>query len=246
MANTGKNKLLRWLRVFINGYDLSGDARSIGTLMNAFGEVEMTGLSHSVKYFAADKVRQAGITDFKTLLNDAAAGAYTQLKNNSLSIEISALFGAAPEPDFGDPAYLLYSAQLMHQLGWEGAAASVGANFMPQHDTGNPIGVVLHPNTSLSDTTEGTEHDNGASSSNGWHANLHITASDAGDWEFKIEHSATGLWAGEEATLGTFTADGSAIGSEHLTGTGTVNQYTRFVATRTSGTVTPICTFARN
>ncbi len=59
MANTGKNKLLRWLRVFINGYDLSGDARSIGTLMNAFGEVEMTGLSHSVKYFAADKVRQA-------------------------------------------------------------------------------------------------------------------------------------------------------------------------------------------
>ncbi len=43
----------------------------------------------------------------------------------------------------------------------------------------------------------------------------------------------------------TFTATGSAITSEHGSGTGTVRQYVRFRAARTGGSCTPVVTFAR-
>ena len=85
--------------------------------------------------------------------------------------------------------------------------------------------------------------DNGASSSDGFIAHLHILSTSSGDFAFKIRHSADdSAWS----DLVTFSADGSAVTAELASGTGTVNRYVAFDATRTAGTVTAICTFVRN
>jgi len=71
---------------------------------------------------------------------------------------------------------------------------------------------------------------------------LHITATSSGNFAFTIEHSTNGsAWA----TLGTFTTTGGSVTSEYKSGAGTVNQYLRFVATRTAGTVSVACAIAR-
>ena len=77
-------------------------------------------------------------------------------------------------------------------------------------------------------------------------ANLHVTATSSGDYAFTIEHSNTAAWGGEEATLMTFSADGSSVVSEQQTASGAVQQYIRFVATRTAGTVSVFCALALN
>lgn len=243
----GKNKLLRWARIYVGGYDLSGDARTLTRLDNLVGEVDITGWNNSVRYSLGDGLRTVGVRGFQALMNDATAGAYTRLiAADRANYPVSVLLGGGAEPTYNDIAYLINGVGLGEPGGWDGQAAALTADFVPYDATGpNPWGVVISPATSQGATFSGTANNNGASSANGWHANLHVTASSGGTWSLIVQHSTTGAWAGEEATLTTFTANGSAITSEHKSGTGTVNQYIRFRGVRSSGTVTPLCTFAR-
>lgn len=241
---TGKDKLLRWARVFVDGYDLSGDVLVVGRLLNSFGEVPMGGLSNAVKYFLADQVRQVGIRGLQSFLNDATDGAFTVLKNGGGDLA-SVLFGGGAEPAIGDPAYLLGGVQLGEEANFDSGRAVFQADLLPdaEQDLGNPMGVVLHPKTSLSVTTNGASVDNGASSADGGVANLHIVATASGNFAYKLQDSANNS---DWADLLSFTLDGGALGGERQDVAGSVDQYTRFVATRTAGSATPVCTFARN
>lgn len=245
MANPGKNKTLRYLRVFCDGANLSGDARAVGTLKNSCDAVELTGWGESIKN-STWGWRTIGVDGFAALINDTAvSGALTVMQDSGIDV-VTFAFGGGDEPETGDPAYLMGTTQLQDMVGWDGQAGNVTANFDSLDEASNPIGVVLSPATSVSATTNCDSVDNGASSAYGWAANLHVIASDGGTWAFTIEHSSTGAFAGEEATLATFAADGSAIASERQTGTGTVEEYLRAVLTRTSGTVTAVIALSRN
>ena len=108
------------------------------------------------------------------------------------------------------------------------------------------FGVLLHPATQLSGSTDGTAVNNGAATSNGYSANLNIIETSGGaGWTLAIEGSATGSFGGEETTLATFTAAGAAIIGENASGTGAVLQYLRFTATAGAGTVTPVVSIER-
>ena len=79
--------------------------------------------------------------------------------------------------------------------------------------------------------------DNGGETTNGFVAFLHVAQSagamGTNNWTIKIEHGTDdAAWA----DLTTFSADGSAVTAEKQTGTGTVNQYTRAVLTKSAGT----------
>ena len=242
----GKNKLTRWMRLYFNNFDLSGDARTLDKLDSFVGEVDLTGWSDSVKNYLSDLVLQTGIRGFQALLNDATGRAFTRLNSPTglAAKRVSLLLGSGAEPVAGDLAYLLDGVDMSDQAGWDGKAAAFKADFLPVAGVahGWPWGVVLMPLTALSNTTNGTAINNLAESLNGWHSNLHIMVSSGGVWAFTIEHSTNGSsWS----TLGTFLANGGTVNSEYLAGTGTVNQYVRFVATKTSGTCTVACTFAR-
>ena len=245
----GKNKLTRYARIYVGGFDLSGDARNLDALDSMMGEADMTGWSNTFREFLADMRMSMGVRGFTALANDTAVtGAHTLLKTptGGARQQVSVLLGGGAAPAAGDIAYLLTGVDISDAMAWDGQAAIIRADFLPYpgYMAGKPWGWVLMPSTSLTETTNGTAVDNVASSALGAHANLHILATDSGNFAFTIEHSANGV---DWATLGTaFTADGSAVTSEYKTfAAGTINQHVRFVATRTGGTCTAVCTFAR-
>lgn len=245
---SGKDKILRWCRLFYGGYDLSGDARTIGTLENMFGDAEWTGWDEALRNFTYDAVRQVGISGFQCLMNDDSNRSMDLLKNPSSSNRISVLFGGGGEPAIPDPAYLLPSVHMRTDTSFDSPVGVLQADFImdaAQYDanTSNPLGIILC-NQGLTATVSLASHDNEGTSTNGFHANLHITATASGDYSFDVEHSVNDS---DWATLGTFTADGSTVTSEHLSDSDNpVNQYTRLTATRTAGTCTAVLTFARN
>lgn len=240
-----KDKLLRFLRVLVGGYDLSGDAREIGTIGGAPTQVPMTGWSNAVQNFLAGR-REYGVTGFQAFLNDtASSGAHSVLKAPASSNQVSFMLGSMAEPTVGDPAYVMPAMEFSAPTTFNEQAAVLTADFMPDASQTVPAemwGIVLQ-NGLLSATTNGTSVNNGASSANGGHANLHVTATASGNFANKVQDSANDA---DWADLITFSADGSAVTSENGTVSGTVDQYTRFQATRTGGTETVACTFVRN
>jgi hypothetical protein len=237
---------MRYARLFIGGYDLSGDSRSFDRLENMFGFVDLTGWNQAIHNGLADKLRMMGVRGYSAFLNDAASGAFGVLKDPAAGLELSILFGGNAEPTYGDPAYLLAAVQMATQGAFDTGAAVINTDFLPESGISQdyPLGVVLFPHTlSLAATTNGTSVNNLASSAYGLHANLHVITTASGNFAFKIQHSTDdAIWA----DLVSFTINGSALASEHIAVTGTVNQYLRGVATRTAGTVTVVMTAARN
>lgn len=241
---SGKDKLMRHARIFVGGYDLSGDARTFSSLDNSYQEGDITGWSESVYNFLAAMPRMVGIRGFQAIANDTAGRSYAVLNGAGGAHVVSVLFGGGGEPAVPDPAYLIPAVQMADSSTFDGGVGVIAGDFLPRSgdSAGNPNGVTL-ANSALTASTNGASHDNEASSANGYHANIHITASDGGTWAFKIQHSADdSAWA----DLASFTVAGDAVEAEHISGTGTVNQYVRFVSTRTSGTCTAVCAFARN
>lgn len=246
MANPGKNKTLRWLRVYTDELELSCDARQVGTFHNEWDSVDMTGWCNDVRN-STFGWHTVGVDGFTAFLNDAAAGAFAALKESGASV-ISFLFGGGAEPSIGDPAYIMGGIQLGDQTGWDGQAAITNASFEPSYLylDAKPWGVILSDDVSRTASVSLASVDNGAATTAGWSANLHVIASSGGSWAAIIEQSATGAWAGEQTTLVTFSANGSAITSERQIGTSSAAQHLRAKLTRTSGTMTAIITFARN
>lgn len=102
-------------------------------------------------------------------------------------------------------------------------------------------GKLLHVLGAETGTTTGASVNNAASSANGWAANLHVTAIAGADPQVtvKIQDSANDAdWA--DLASASFTT-ATAATYQHLTGTGTVRQYIRAVATF-AGTTTS-CTY---
>jgi len=246
-TSSGKDKILRWTRIIVGGYDLSGDARTFSTFENQFGAANVHGINEELVNYLSDGVREVGISGFRCLMNDTTNRSMDLLDTGDVANQISVLFGGGGEPAIPDPAYLLPSREMRIGTSFDASVGVLDTDFLfdsAQYDanSSNPLGVVL-ANQQYTTTTQSASHDNEAATTNGWHANLHVTATASGDYAFTIEHSTDDSgWA----TLGTFVADGSTVTSEHLSGSGTANQYVRFVATRTAGTATIVCTFARN
>lgn len=251
VTRSGKDKVTRWTRLYLAGYDLSGDSRTFGSADNSYAEVDMTGWSEAVRNYLADGHLVTGLRGYQALMNDAAGRAYDRLKNANTTHNLSLCFGGGGEPATGDPAYHLPSIQMLTTANIDSSAAVLTADFLPNAtqytaSAANPLGVVLQGPTALSATvTAGSANsvDNGASTAAGWSAILQVISTASGNFEFKIRHSADDT---SYADLGTFTANGSAVTSELLTGTGTVNRYIALNAARTAGTVTVVVTFARN
>lgn len=248
MANPGKNKTLNYVRMYVAGYNISGDARTFEGCDNNYAEVDMTGWNQQLRNFLPDKWRIVGVRGFQAFMNDtASSGSHDLFKTPGASEQVvSMLFGGNAEPSIGDPAYVLRGIQIEGTVSIQGGVASINANFLPKNSygEGNPFGVILSPETSLSATTNQTSVDGLAASTTGYTCNLHVVASSGGTWVLKVEHSTdNSSWS----TLFTFAANGSAITSEtQSASSGTINRYLRFVATRTSGTLTPVCVFTRH
>ena len=248
---SGKDKILRWTRLYVDEFDLSGDSRTYSSLDNAFAEISRTGWSHTVNHFICDDQRAIGLKGYQAMLNDAAAGAFAELKARDTA-RLSMLFGGGGAPAYGDPAYLLRSVDMGEAVTFDAGLAILSGDFNADAGDYNvsandPLGVVLHGADSKTSTITGTSVEHQAATTAGGHAIMHMIAVGASAvWAFKLQHSANDSdWS--DITGGGFTLTGSAVGSEAIEFTGTINAFVRILGTYTSGgAVTPVVTFARN
>lgn len=182
---------------------------------------------------------QPGLRQFQFALQglfDSATGA------GSLLADITSYFGSATPTAAtiapsgfaaGNPAWLLPAQTIDYQV------SSTVADLVPFTLTlgaGNQpgLGICLTALAALSSTGNGTSQDNSASTANGGVAHLHVTAvSGAGaSMTAKIQHSTNNsTWT----DLATFSA-ATAVGSQTVQITGTVNRYVRAAYTISGST----------
>ena len=248
----GKNKMLRWARLYAGGYDLSGDARhALGSLDNSFEELDYTGWSEACRNYLSGDRRTVGIRGFQAAMNDVAGRSIDVLTQTPAVVAVTLAIGDGAAPAAADLAYLMPPVQIADRASFDAGVGILTADFpfdASQYDADydEPWGKVLMPLTALTETTSGTSVDFAVAGATGAVASLHITATASGNYAFIIQDSATGAFAGEETTLMTFAADGSAVTSEFQTVTGAVLRYCRFQATKTAGTVSMFCALAVN
>lgn len=219
------------LQVLVDGYELTGDHNKVA-IDDSRTLLEATSFGMSGQRFIAgqrlSKLQHSGY------LNPDAASSHPVLKGIAINGVVSILVGQNADPIVGDIAYMLLTQQELYQTKPEvGSVIPFSANFSPRGGNEAGWGVALAVPVDFTNSVDGSSVDNGAASSNDGAAFLHILQAAATDtYTIIVEGSATGAFAGEETTLGTFTLDASALGSERLALSGTIPQYLRYTATR--------------
>lgn len=250
---SGKDKLERYMRAYVDELDLSGYSRAIGSLDASVSEVDRTSWADAHMNYKGDEQLIKGARGYRTIMDDDAAGAFENMKAQPDGVATFA-FGGGGEPAIGDPAYLIRTKIISLQANLDGGLMVIDGDLIP--DAGQyadaaafPFGRIHQGPTTLSATQSA-----GSSRSVDWErtdivdggwANLHILESDGGTWAFKLQHSSDDS-AFSDITGGAFSLDGSVVGSETIEFSGSINQYTAFVATRTSGTVKVLVAVALN
>lgn len=233
----------RHFRLLLDEYDLSGDMRQIGSAGIEYGEEDVTGWSDAVINYTLGRPT-VKIDGFQAVFNNTLLTGVHVLKDVEEYLATLCV-GIKAAPAVGDPCISMPLNQGAYKLSGDGPVlVSINLNGPGQDHTlpSNVFGAILAYAAALAATTNGASVNNGASSANGALCYLHITVSSGGTWAFKVQHSPNdSAWA----DLATFTINGSVVAVEQKAAAGTVDQYTRLVATRTSGTVTVTATIVR-
>jgi hypothetical protein len=242
-VSTGKTHS-RFGRILCDGANLSGDARSLGNVGISYEEPDFTGWSDSIMVYQQGR-GTISFGPFQALFNNKAAatgpvqpGSYTALNGQTIAIATYAI-GIGEAPTIGAPAFSADVEQmnaLVEATG--GNPVIISGDFSGAENTDGGWGQLVAAGASVSSTTSNASLDGGASSSNGFLAFLHVTQSagamGSNNWAIKLEHGTNdSTWA--DLTTA-FTLDGSVVGAQKVSASGTVNRYVRATATKTAGT----------
>lgn len=239
---TGKT-LGKYSKIYIDGYDISGDSNAWNVGLT-FPEAGLTTVASTQGEYLCEIPKVSG--EVKTWLNaTASTGSFDRLKTPATRNLCIAL-GIMAVPAVGDPAFCAQVSQMdVRAETVLNSAVKADAKFSgagpATSQVNNIYGVVLHANAQETATTTSTSVNNGAASTAGALCFLQVTAA-GGSWAFTVEDSANNSTF---ATIATFSSNGSAITSEVQAVSGTVRQYVRCVATRTSGNATYFCAIVR-
>jgi hypothetical protein len=213
--------------VLVGGYDLTGDHNSI-SIDDSYKMLEAVVFGDAVKKSIPGqrqmKLQHGGF------MNADSARSHPALKGAALEGIVSVLLGQNADPVVGDPVYCLKTLQSVYQVAPQfGEVIPFKASFANQGVIGG-WGVALAVPVEFTNSGNGSSVDNGAASSNGAVAYLHVlTAAVSDTYTIEVEGSTDGS---EFSNLATFTLDGSAIGSERVEIAGTIPRYTRYKATQ--------------
>lgn len=209
---TGRT-LKRWSRVYIDGFDVSGNTREIGPLSWAYPEVDLVALQDPVKGSLPDTA-EIGIGTLNGLFdNTATYGIHSALKTVGVSRDVLIAVGIQAVPAKGDPCFM----GAFNQLGY-GIAPSGGelALTIPFGKTSpaegmlydQPWGLLLHEKAEETGANTGTGVDfTTASTTKGGYFIYHIlSATGTGTVTLSVDDAATNLNASFAALDGATTA----------------------------------------
>lgn len=236
-VSTGKTHS-RYARFLADGYNLSGSARSLGQGGIVHTEAPMSGWSADLNEFGHGR-GAVMMGPFQAVFDkDDEAGSYDALSGNDAAV-VSLVLGIGEAPTIGAPAFSADVEQFEDTVTVsDDSPVILNADFSAAVAGEAGWGQMLAIGASISSSTDLGSLDGGASSSDGFIAVLHVVTSEgamgSNDFTLQLEDSANDS---DWANLGSaFSLDGSAIGAEVITGTGTVRQYVRLSITKTAGT----------
>jgi len=245
---TGRTHL-KYVRVYMNGYDMSGFDRAIGPLSVDYDAPTSACLSDSVKgALCGHPTINAGV--FNGVFDPVAFGLHALFKTNATSIDLMVAVGIRAVPAPGDQVFGGVFAQKDYMVtppmsGEVTASITLPSYYAPSVPAyANPWGVLLHElkaETAIDQTF--VIIDNGAATTAGGIMRCQVTASAGGtDFAVIVEDSANGstFAALSGATTGT-THDAIFSSVVALSTTATVRRYLRWGITL--GTATSV-TFA--
>lgn len=218
------------VQVLVGGYELTGDSNSV-SIDDSFKALETTTFGDAVQKYIAGQRKMT--LEHAGFLNPVAARSHPALKDVALEGIVSLLLGQNAAPAVGDPAYSLQTLQSKYSNVPEVGGVIPFAATFGNKGKQDGWGVALAVPTSFTNSTNGSAVNNGAATSKGGAAYLHLLQAAAGDtYAITVEGSTTGAFGGEQTTLATFTLNASALGSERIAIAGTIPQYTRWKAVR--------------
>ena len=213
---------------FIGGRDISGDVGSIARFSTPRGTKDITGIDKS----AMERIYTRSDTnlDWNCFFNDAANQEHVALSGLATTDQnILWMMGTTR----GDPAAMVVAKQ----LNYDGSHDTEGFTEFSVNVEGSGVaaewGITLTAGKETHSSAGSTASiDNGASSSNGAAAMLHIVDINSGAPTVKVEHSANdSSWS--DLIAFTAVSDGAEPATERKTSSGTVNRYLRITTTGT-------------
>jgi hypothetical protein len=245
----------RWGRVYMDGYDMSGYARSIGALDWSFDEADLTALADSVKGFlpAQCVVGIGGIN--ANLDTTATSGLHVIANAPGVSRVMMVPLGIQAEPAQGDAVYCGRFNQSSYQANEEGGAITVNLGF-EGWDAGNalgynnPWGVLLRPKTATTGANTSAGVDGLAASSLGGYLVYQVFAGN-GTATISVDKSTTtnvnaSFSALSGATTGELNFSTPQAGIIALGNAAAVGQYLRWqIALNSATSVTFALAFVR-
>ncbi|HEY7824685.1 MAG TPA: hypothetical protein VIG24_17725 [Acidimicrobiia bacterium] len=221
--------------VLLNGTDMS-------PFLNEATQTQEIETAETTTFADTDKTYITGLGDgtiSTSGLFDSTAGASDAVLTGLIGQEDNT-FTVLPEGATAGARSIIANGQLTSYEVSSPVGDVVAISAEVQADGGLFSGVALNALEVVSSASGTTASvDNGAGTSGGLLANLHVTANDRdGAATFKVQHSTDGLsWV----DLVTFTSvSASTTGGESITSTGTVNRYLRgtYALAGASGSVT--------
>ena len=227
-------------RIYVAGYDISGDASSLDGVGYTQGLMETTSLTvEATSRITALADGSLSVSVFFEATSEHAA-LLSSSKLPTTDRNVLVPMGSA----IGDGGISLVAKQANYDVSQGGNSAPVTAkaSFSASAGYAPEFGVMLtaHDDTHSSATSNASV-DNGGASTNGGAGQVQAFSLNSGTPTVKIEHSINNSsWA----DLIAFTAS-TAISSEYKTVSGTVNRYIRVTTTGTFSNLKFACIFYR-
>jgi len=231
------------VKVLVDGYQLTGDSNRV-TVDEKRQMHDMSAFEDVVHNFISGR-RQSNL-EHAGYFNPAAAASHPVLKDMALSGVVSVFLGLNAMPVGGNPAYSLSVLQGHYKTMPE---INKGVPFIAKFANRGQLGgwgtILGAPqNAVFTNTANGSAVDNGAQTTNGGAAYLHVLDTSGTDTYTIIVEGSTTVGFASPTTLATFTLNGTQLGSERVAIAGTIPQYTRWKATHTAGSAGDSTTIA--
>lgn len=217
-------------QVLVDGYDVTADSNRV-TINDAADSYDVTAFGDQVH----KSIRGSRIVtlDHVGYMEAAAARSHPVLKASAVNGVVSIVVGQNVAPVVSDPMYSVLSLQSKYStMPRVGSYVPFAALFANRGDLGG-WGTALAVGDTFTNTTNGATVDGGASSANGAAAFLHVLTAAASDTYSVIIQGSSASDMSGATTLGTFTLNASALGSERIAIAGSIPRYVRYRATRT-------------
>lgn len=133
--STGRT-LNKWLKVYGNGYDLTGYTRSVGPLPWVFDAPDLTVINSDIRNFLLGQPAIGPLAINTILDNTAVSGSHTLAYANTVLWDIMIPIGIRAVPAMGDPVYMGKFPQKSYLPAEDGGTITASIDF-GQWDAGD-------------------------------------------------------------------------------------------------------------